>query len=445
MIPVSRIDSLIHELGRYSVPFQLWGIWDFDDRLDSRVLGRAVEQLLMRAPVLSCRLERRFFCDQFVPLEGLVPADLVHFEEGVDSNDINEKTNRVVDTVLDIERGPGVAFYCLSSARRTRLVFQLHHILADGRSTANLMTELARLYSDLTDNPQPRPVEPLDQRRGLSLILPGLSLKHWLLMGPTLFIEQFAKSFISSRRFEQLYMDRAPAITGRLGVARYTTLTINSNLVTQIRRWCAERGAKINDFLMTALIVSIHRWNRQHAAQPGRYVPLVFAADMRRRYAPGTGPVANLSSAHRFWLKRTQIGDFSSTAKVVKAKLDRMKRMGLSLDGIAMMLKGRWIPGALARFIFKPVFQLMARYMFRVSGLTNIGPIPDDAGRFGPLQASRCSIVVPIFPAKNVLFAATTYRNRITLEMGYDGAGLSPTAATAFGELLNATIKDELH
>jgi NRPS condensation-like uncharacterized protein len=220
---------------------------------------------------------------------------------------------------------------------------------------------------------------------------------------------------------------------------------LDPGVFSRIKRWCAGLDAKVNDFLMTAIAVAIHRWNRGKGRPAAKYLPVVFAADMRQRYAPLAGPVANLSSAHRFWLRQDEIGSFEHTAARVKKKIDGMKRMGLGLDGIAAILCCAWLPGFVARFLFGPLFKHLAHYLSKVSGLTNIGLIPDCAGAFGSSPpATRCSILVPVFPADNLLFAATTFKERITLEMGYDGCALSDESASAFEKLFLETVEEGL-
>lgn len=443
MIPATRIDSIVHELGRCSVPFQLWGVWDLPGRLDETRLRRAIDCLLDRAPVLKCRLERGFWRDRFVPMEDLDREALLVVDECADAADKSRVTDRIVDTVLDIEKGPGVRLHYLHGDGSSRLILHLHHLFADGRGMVNLMTELARIYTRLEQEPDYRPEVPLETTRGLWQIVRRLTLKNWLLMGASAFVEQILKSLVTPGQLEPLAMDKNPAITGRLGRARHLCIVIDASAVDGIKRWCRALDAKVNDFLMTAVMVAIARWNREAGTPAAKYLPLVFAADMRRRWAPGAGPVANLSTAHRFWLKKDEISGFESTARIIKRRIDGMKSLGLGLDGIAAVLSLGWIPTGLARVLFKPVFSYMAKTMFHASGLTNIGPIPDEAGRFGKdVVAGRCSIIVPIFPAKNVLFSATTYRNNITLEMSYDGAGLSDEAARAFKELLLYTVRE---
>ncbi len=445
MLTVTRLDALIDEIGRRSVPFQLWGFWDIPGELDEELLLRTVELLVFRAPVLGCRLKRGLWRDHWAPIDDLDIHSCVHVEHVASEVAALRAIDAIVDTILDIERGTGFAVHCFSYGSACRLVLHVHHLFVDGRGMANLMTELARLYCALVQDPSYRPDEPLDDRRGLWQIVRHLSFRNWLLMGINVLLEQILKSFVGRRGLEPFSMDKSSAVTGELGVARHLAIELEPGTLSRIRNWCATRKATVNDFLMTAIIVAIHRWNRRGGPPTAKYLPLVFAADMRRRYAAEAGPVANLSSAHRFWLRQSEIGSFEETARRVKMKMDQMKQLGLSTDGIAMILSGSWIPGFIARTLFRPVFSVIAKTMLAVSGLTNIGVLSADAGCFGADHtASRCSILVPIFPVQNLLFGATTYRGRITLQMGYDGRGLSNAAARDFKEHLLATVKEGL-
>jgi NRPS condensation-like uncharacterized protein len=259
---------------------------------------------------------------------------------------------------------------------------------------------------------------------------------------PFAFVYQNARLAFGRRRFVGFEMDLESDITGALGIARHAVVTPRRRPVSELREWCRSRGVTLNDYLVTAALVALDRWAGPGGGERAReLVPLLFAADLRPPYAPGHGQIANIAALQNLLVPRSAIDGFSDTLPRIKRRIDRFKQRGIGLDALFALGNVLPLPAALFRLLASPFLKLWGRVILRLNGFTNIGVIPDSAGRFdGDLIADRCSVLASIFPVSTMLFTVTTYRDQLTVQLGYDGRGLSAGGAGRFGELLERTI-----
>lgn len=441
MLPASRTDQLLLALSDHVSPFQLWAFWEVPGHLDEHRLRRAVAHLVARIPVLGCRLAPGWWRDRWVPLDGLASdPDLLRVATVEDRAAVEAASAAVVASFVDVRRGPALRLHLLRHRGGDRLILHLHHCLVDGRGLVRVMQELAACYRRLGREPGWRPTEPLPPCRSTGPIFRGLALRHWLRM-PFSFVYQNAALARSRSRIGSFAMDRGAAIDGVLGAACHTAVAIADPPVSRLLARCRARSVTLNDYLTTAALVALHRWNGADAVADA-VLPLLFAGDLRQRYAPGHAPIANIAALHYLLVPRAEVGAFAETLVRVKARIDRVKRRGFGLDALFALWTLLPLPAALFRFVSPPILRAMGRLILRLNGFTNIGVIPDDAGWFDDdLAADHCSILASIFPVQTMLLTATTYRDRLTVQLGYDGRGLSAVAAGRFGALLSGVIR----
>jgi NRPS condensation-like uncharacterized protein len=441
LVPAGLTDLGLLWLGERLAPFQLWGFWDLPRPLDADRLAAAAERLVARHPLLGCRLRVGRFGAAWVPLAGLRPADRVRCTVVDDRAAAEAATARVVETVLDVEAGPIFAVRCFEWGGGGRLVLHVHHCLVDGFGFLRLMEDLAAAYAD----PGAFPASPLVPGRTAWQVGRRLRPRHWLAM-PGVFLREQILRFLLAPDLLPFAMDRASRPGGGLGRGRYAAVDLPPEAWRALHRWCLAEGVTLNDYLMTATLVALAAWNRSRGAADERAaVPLGFASNFRLRYAPQATAVANLSATHPFWVPLREIDDVPRTLPRVRARLDALKRRGLGLDSLGMSLSAGLLPFALRRRLVDATLEVLARWIRRMNALTNIGPLPERAGRFGPaLLAERCAVLAPMFAPPTMMFTATTYRDRATLLIGYDGRGLSDGAAASFAALLEAALRSVL-
>jgi len=444
MLPASRTDQMLLALSDHISPFQLWSFWELPTGLDDPRLRRAIDCLVAAIPVLGCRLETRFWRDRWVQLDDLAPGeDLVRTLDCPDPRALEDATAEVVAAYVDVRSGPALRLHHLRHPGGSRLVLHLHHCLVDGHGLVRVMEELARCYRRLGREPGWRPSAPISLSRSAAPIFRGLAPLHWLRM-PFAFVYQNARLVLGRSRFSSFRMDREQEIDGRLGVARATAVALDGTPVSALLDWCRDRRVTLNDYLTTAVLIALDRWNgagAERAAAPGELLPLLFAGDLRPRFAPGHGPIANISALQNLLFPRANISNLTDTLPRVKAHIDRFKRRGFGLDALFALFTLLPLPAGLFRLVSPPILRGMGQVILRLNGLTNIGVIPDDAGRFGDeLRADDCSILASIFPVSTMLLTATTYRDRLTVQLGYDGRGLSPGGARELGGILAETF-----
>jgi len=436
----SMLDLIIDAVGRRTVPFQLWGFWDFDRRIDHDRLRDATSRLVSRVPPLGCRLVEGFFRAAFEPVPGLDTRDLAARREVADEAEVDAIAGDIVDSFLDVNRGPAMRVHQIDWSGGTRLVLHLHHCLADGRGTVRVMDELAGCYRHPDPRDDPRPPAPFDHGRGIGQILGGLGPASWLRMPAVLFREQIMRSFRMRRLGSFAHLGAGPTgeSRGTSGAARHGTIRLDRAALARVRERCESLGATVNDYLMSGAIAAIAAWRRRLGTPERALVPMVFASDLRERYRPDAAPFANLSAVHSFWVPAREVGSLEETLLGVKRRIDGMKRRGLGLDGVLAASLASVLPARLGMALMGPAIRMMARTIRVMNGMTNIGILPDAVGSFGDgLEARACSILAPVFTAATTLFTVTTYRGALTLHMGYDRNGMSDEDAGRFRETLS--------
>ncbi len=121
------------ELGELVVVVDLERTWDAAE------VTRAVEGLLRVFPILGCRFERHWWRSRWVPVEAPA-AELVQVRE---SADLAADTDRVASERIDVYRTRPLRVTLLTQGRRSRLVLNMPHLVADGNGVLTTLRELA--------------------------------------------------------------------------------------------------------------------------------------------------------------------------------------------------------------------------------------------------------------------------------------------------------------
>ncbi|MBD3009883.1 non-ribosomal peptide synthetase [Streptomyces sp. 5-10] len=139
---------------------------DLDGALDASAMRDSVATLLRRHPNLRAgfRYEKLSRPVQVIPREVPVPwreVDLTGLDERAQERELERLAAEEAAHRFDLSAGPLLRFTLIRLGERThRLMFNSHHILLDGWSTARLMYELFEIYhrrGDDSDLPRATP------------------------------------------------------------------------------------------------------------------------------------------------------------------------------------------------------------------------------------------------------------------------------------------------
>ena len=375
----------------------------FERRLDADVLARAVRLVLDAEPVLGCSLKERLLGGEWercADLDASVPFSVV----------VTGDTDR---NCADFHAegfeagGPRLAVRLLRSPYGDDLCLKVDHLVADGRAAKELTCLLAEVYTRLLADPSYVPQPNLAPR-------------------PT-FEDLWAALTAEQRDAATRGATRMATPRWRMALVRGTgsgfdvgTLTVFPTGLAAIKDYGRDRGATVNDMLVTGLLRSLAR-----RFPPAEGIPLAatitadvrrFAEDVRFQRA------CNLSSPHTIEIGQEAGDTFDDTLQRVIGAMRAWK------DGLcgAATLCGPNLPHPVMRALLSAFGRYAGRRGMVPPCVMNIGILDETRMAFGAARPVAAHILGPV--PKGPGFAATvsTYRDTLTVWMGFHEEDLDP-------------------
>ncbi len=386
----------------------------FGERLDEDVLRRAVRLSLDAEPILGCAYvtEALRAWWERLPEEVLDARSPFSIAESAtpDADAIAFQCQPVDDA------GPQVAVHLLRSAGGDHVSIRISHVVADGQSMKQYAYLLAELYSRLLAEPDYTPAPNLSARPSSTDVWRGLTPEQ----------RRHAKQSPKMTMPNWLLPRK-----GNTGLGRtLQELTVARERFSTLKEYGRLRDATLNDLLVTAFFRAL---TDRYPAPAGRAMSLPFSAEHRRYLSDSRAlPISNL--AITIWLGvahvpgesfdqtlaqvRHQTGAWRSALWGVKdaAQATRLAGLGPAITGCVMRAVSGIGAGAKSeKGRTSPVF-------------TNIGVLDDSRLAFGSAVPSSARVGGPAAFGASFVPTISTYRNAVTISMGFCGEDTDPAA-----------------
>ena len=380
----------------------------FAGRLDADTLSRATRILLDLEPVLGCRYSAGPLRAQWLrcpDVDGSQPFRLV------ETRDPDAEAASFHSTPF-ASKAPRLAAALLRCADHDELCVRFDHVAGDGWSAKEVTCLLAETYTRLLKDPlwipqtrlAPRPTHTdvwkalTDEQRSAAANMPKMEFSDW------------------SARFAHG--------TGSVFAAR--SLTLDPDRVSGIRAYAHARGATLNEALVAAFLRSVAAISPPPAGtRPG----VSISADSRRIAAdPTLNRIANIATTQTVLMDYRYGETFDETLEHVVEGAKPWRDCLWSVGGFF----GRKASDP------KPPSPIFLRAMFRFLTTSmrvghaaalvtmNVGPLDEARLAFGSVLPESAVIVGPIPRFSGFATTISSYRDELTLWMGFREKHIRP-------------------
>ncbi len=394
-------------------------------QIDREALEAAIEETLVRNPLLSARVEhipRRGPC--FVPAPDLQPP-LDWNQEGVPIRYANGEW-------IDLTRELGLRLWVRQGTDRASFTAQFHHSCADGIGACRFLGDLFAAYGRRTTTagrpPELAPIDPeLLHSRGQFQFEPPEPVSTTRVVWST--VCEAVKWGL--RRPAPLAVppvsdpspDRADI---HYNAAFHEFDEAQSRL---LRQHGSRLKATVNDLLLRDLFLTMRDWNRQYAPRnPGKWLQINMPQSLRERGCERM-PAANKMGYVFLARRAAQLADPQALLDGVRWETAMVKQWSLGLffiSGLEWTQKIPRLSGSIARrnrCLATALLTNLGDFGRRLSGA-----FPYDEGRlvFGNLRFDRCRVLPPVRRLTRAGFVVATYARRLNISVRCDPDEFSP-------------------
>lgn len=411
---------------------QIHLLMEFDGRLDSDRLKRALHLTLHAEPILGCRFVPRWINPYWARIAGEELGSSTFFREQTgDELTLKNALEGFLAEPVNALRGPQVKALLLRGESTDRLALKLNHQVVDAGGTKEFGYLLASLYRELGNNSDIRPSPNLG-KRSMRQVYDRFSKRRLLSILFTYF-KEFLDSSIPYR--SMTYPMKSDA-TGR---RTFVMKRFSGERVRPIKAYCAEMDATINDVMVAAMLRAYVRktgWSGNGALR------MVGTADLRR-YLPKQRAEAlcNLSSFYFLDLDRDLGAHFDDTFSRVKGQIDGLKTdnlgLGFALGTYLLMLP---YPFGLKRLLLREFFSKLASTGNIPPSMTNLGTIDDTALDFGSPDITAAEVLVPPCNPPFLVTGLSGYRDTLTLSLGFCESALPRAEVIGLFEVVDQEL-----
>lgn len=376
----------------------------FDHRLDAERLSRAVRLSLDAEPTLGCSFETDEFKAYWRRMDHLDAAQVFTLLE---TDDPGERVVAFQAEELG-DAGPQAAAGLFRSADRDVLGIKVNHVLADGQAAKQYAYLLADIYTRLGADPSWTPEPDLTAR--------PTGKDVWAHLSP----EQ-RRDAKKAKSWAMPDWD-VPTIAQSGEGLTYRSLTLGPERFLALKSHGKERGATVNDMLLTAFFRACVR-----AFDPPSGKPLSFmcTADLRR-YLPDADrlPISNVSISGSLDIERVDGESFDGTLARVR---ERMAAWAKTCYGAAPLLgaeKMAVLGYKLTKRLLQTTIRLSGRSGKTYPWFTNIGVLDEGRLAFDGRAPIAGSMFGPAALGASIVSTISTYRDTLTVSMGFCAADL---------------------
>jgi NRPS condensation-like uncharacterized protein len=382
----------------------------FGGRLDADRLARAFRLSLDAEPVLGCRFVRRrgrCWWERRTDLDALPLCPTVVCPDPATAE---RALQRFLNAPLEVSAGPAVAA-CLLRGENDTLAVKLHHVAADGLGMLRFLMVLADTYRALASDPAYRP-RPNLAERGHGRV--------WQRLGPLGLLGALA-AFVPVVRAARW----GPVASGAdCAERRFVLQRLAPEQVRALRAWSRAHGVSVNDVLLAALyraMFAVFGADGAGALRVG--VPIDL-----RRYLPDAAalPVGNFSNSADVAVTFRPEAPFADTLQRVHRAMRAVKTTGRGLR-LALLAELLAVPGmALARTGLEQVVRRMAPTGGGAPFCSNVGVLNEQLVDFGGPAVADAYGLGPVNYPPGLLITVSTFRDVLTLAIGYCATATDP-------------------
>lgn len=381
-------------------------------QVDVDALGRAVRASVDEQPILGCRFVAGPGAPYWSRREDL---DSIRFATVSQAEDVEGGLAEFISTPADSSVDP------LISARVIRglddvVCFKVNHVVADAAGARDCAYLVASAYSDIASGRERAPTTPRSDR-GMSQVWNELPLK---------------------RRIELIRAGLRPAVSKVHATAKWEmpeasfsdkgrrmiALQIDEARFRDIRQYCKQKGCTINDALLAAYFLALFEVVGPRVGEP---LAIQVTVDLRKYLQDeGAAAICNLGSSLFPVVARKEGQGFEDVLAEVKRMMDGFKAADVAAITIPFLgLQYRLTP------LEKAERQRRAGLADGAAGgsvgplLANMGVIDADRLRFGDVPVEDAYMTAPIAFAPQLYLGASSFRDRLTLSVGFCEEGLS--------------------
>ena len=430
--PMDQFNYALQELGEQSMHF----IIAFDGRLEDERLKRAVAVTLDMVPVLGFRfVEAGAPYWERIPLPGA--QDIVHIHLSINRGDDLQK---VLTLPLDPKTSPPIRLDIIRGELCDTLCISVHHAVMD----AHGLIVYAQILADCYRNPD-------FWRVNYPVTCTDRSLAKVLSQFPE------TKRIPAATPAEYPNPDWAfPAPSGDCKERAFAIRTCSPDRLTAIKNVTKSLGATVNDILLAAFFSALCDYIHP---EPGLTVPILVSIDMWRYLnridpvhsckEPSSGSAApalpldeivNMSVAFNITMP-TGTYTFKERIRQATAAMRVHKANNPGLASAIDIESFGYANYAGIRERVRTMTESAWGSAAKTPFLGNIGVLPESSTAFSPtLPVTTAFITGIVINPPGFALAVTTFRNCITLSIGYGSGSIPPKTMEGFMDTITGYL-----
>ncbi|WP_292427181.1 hypothetical protein [Methanoregula sp.] len=411
--PMDQFNYALQALGDQSMHMVI----AFEGMLDERRLQEAASTVLSEIPVLGSR-----FVDCGAPYWELLPETdrdtLVCIHPSVDPH---QDLPKVLAIPVDSAAGPQICIHLIRTKSSDTLCITVHHAVMDAHGLLACTRLLAECYRNPDYKTLP-PTETID--RSLATVLAQFPETVLLCDRPAPEDPPAGWAF--------------PVGPGDCCTRDFAIRTLPASRLDAIKHAGKQQGATVNDVLLAAYFVALCT---TIGPSPGCPVPVMVSIDLRRylngsRSVSPNNTICNQSVAFAVMMKP----DMRSHDGMIACVRDAMQAYKAHNPGIASAIDMETFGYTGFTRICERVQMMKATYAACHANppfLGNIGIIPEEIVAFSQdIPVTNAFVAGIVIDPPGVALGVTTFKDRLTLSIGYGTPAIPHTAMERFMDTL---------
>jgi len=380
-------------------------------RIDESVLKRAVNLSVKAVPLIGCVFDEKRHCWREYPS---IAEEIVHVIEAAEESE--NPALKYLLASLDHTREPQLKILLVREKERDTLCVIINHMLSDGAGFKEYLYLLGELYSKCEKDAgyDKKPETP--GRRDLNQLLQNLSLRE--------------KLSILFSRMDSNRPDPAMIIPTKGNSANpiIVITRIEKEQFGAVRSFAGDRGASVNDVLLTAYVRAL----RRETGCGTITVPCPVDLRKYRRENQRCG-ICNLTGNYWCTVEIPAGEAFGDTLRKVSDQMQAQKTSGECLkEPMQFHILYHTLPFKTVRKIFYRVSSIP------VTSYTNLGVLDERRLRFGENIVDDAFISTAVKKVPYFQLSISTYKGRCTLTSSMFGTEEDRTVINGvFNRIIN--------
>lgn len=404
-----------HDICNYAAKYgyasyQIQTVMKLEGRINYNTLVRSVMLSVEQEPVFVCR-----FVEHDPPywkrIDNLNEDMLISYEETENAGD---SIKHFLHSPMNLDKDPGLMIRLIRSKDYDTLCIKINHMCTDGGGVKEYIQLLSSIYTTLDKDfgvfiPIPRVGGRKDQDKMFRELGISNPETQW---NPEKITPKSVWTF--------------PLWHGGTNIPRYAVKRLPYGKLDLLSKYAKERGATINDLLLTAYYRAMFEISNPPYGIP---MDITTTVDLRR-YLPDhkTEAIRNFSAGFITRIPRIKSETFDNTLSRVKLQVDKIKKEN---PGIHNAIGGEQIEkmnffhiNSYFRDAYKinEFLSLVFPALYGnicLPGLSNLGYISKPLIMFGDTAVTDAYVLPPAVRAPGFLLLVSSYNGILTLSTGY--------------------------